>query len=119
MSSEAPSQNGHGFPSGVQGQALRVYARRVVETAAAHDCKCVVSDLRRAEVSFTTMEMMDALEILAVEGVDRGWERALIAAEPFGECRFFETIARNRGYSVPVFTDVVEARRWLGDGRER
>lgn len=73
-------------------------------------------DVREVESELSTIEIHDVPTLFAIEGLSAPSRGAYIIPES-GEIRedlrFFETVCRNRGWDVRLFTDPEEAVAWL------
>ena len=101
------------FTGTLDSKSAQVFAEAVADTASKHDCKCLLNDLRQAELDMSTVEIYHIPGMLDTTGIDLSWKRAIVAAGDLKDYRFFETVARNRGYRVRVFTDQDQAMYWL------
>ncbi len=82
--------------------------------ACSQHCLCkVLVDARELEISMETMDLFRSGSDLA--GIAEPGFRAAMVTRPELIDRFFEDVAANRGACVCVFTDVGEARAWLGE----
>jgi hypothetical protein len=103
------------------------YARAIIEQLSAHHCLRLLNDMRKASVRVSIVDIYDLPawieEVLKEAGVSRTCKRALIVARDFQDYKFFETVSRNHGHLLEVFTDAnatgifrnrSEARAWLG-----
>jgi hypothetical protein len=94
-------------------KSFREYAAEMAKTASKHDCKCLINDMREAEIKWSTVDLYNLPNLLDSEGITRSWKRAILFTEISENARFFETAARNKGYRVKIFTDRDEAMGWL------
>jgi hypothetical protein len=103
------------------------YAREIIKQLSAHNCLRFLNDMRQASVQLSTLDIYDLPawieEAVQEAGVSRACKRALVVASDFNEYKFFETVSRNHGHLVEVFTDSdttgifrngAEACEWLG-----
>lgn len=104
---------------------LRVhrYAREIIAQLSAHHCLRLLNDMRKASVKIPTVDIYDLPAWIEDAGMDRRCKRALLVARDFRDYEFFETVARNHGHLVEVFTnatttgifrDRAAAYEWLG-----
>jgi len=101
------------FIGSIDHEKLEEYALEVAEAAKEHGCRRILNDLRKAEVRFSTTEIIEIPGFLETTGIDRSWKRAVVVSQSLEDYRFYETTALNRGYTVKIFTDLTEARDWL------
>jgi hypothetical protein len=84
---------------------------RVVSTSG---CKRILDDLRGAELTLSMEALYFAPRLVPEAGVPPASKSAIVVAEQdWSAYSFLETVARNLGQTVRVFTDPDEARRWL------
>jgi len=99
-------------------EAVDEYAAAVSAESARHTCKLFMNDMRNAKLAFSATEIYRLPGILDAAGFDRTWKRAVVALDYLPDYRFFETVARNRGYQVRIFQNVDEAIDWLTKGKQ-
>jgi hypothetical protein len=92
---------------------VQPYAEEIMSIASKHTCKLFMSDIRKAQIDFSIVDIYYLPGVLDAAGLDRSWRRAIVASKQVKELCFFETVAQNRGYSVKVFADLDEAMKWL------
>jgi hypothetical protein len=86
----------------------------VNEACRQYECTRVLIDARSLEGDVSICDQLGIAEYMA-GSIDRKLTLALVARrEQVPNDKFFETALVNRGMSVRVFTDVEEAREWLG-----
>jgi hypothetical protein len=103
------------------------YAREITRQLRVHNCLRLLNDMRRAMIKLSTMEIYDLPawieERLEEAGVSRSCKRALLVSRDFNDYLFFETVTRNHGQLLEVFTDskttgifrdMSKADEWLG-----
>jgi hypothetical protein len=103
------------------------YAQEIIEQLSAHNCLRFLNDMRQASIQLSTLDIYDLpawIEgVMQEAGVSRACKRALVVASDFNEYKFFETVSRNHGHLVEVFTDSdatgifrdeTKACEWLG-----
>lgn len=103
------------------------YSREIIEQLSAHNCLRVLNDMRRASPKLSTVDIYELpawIEEEAEEaGIHRSCKRALLVSRDFKDYEFFETVSRNHGHLLEVFTDsnttgifrdTASAREWLG-----
>ena len=77
-----------------------------------YECRCILSDLRKATITTSTTSVYKMPEAAAEAGVGQGIKRALLVSD-LGDFRFLETVFVNRGNTVKLFLDIDEARSCL------
>ncbi len=99
------------------------YVREIIEQLNAHNCLRLLNDMRRASVRLSTIDIYELPAWVEEAGMKRFCKRALLVAQSFDDYRFYETVARNHGHLVAVFSDsnktgifrdMAAAREWLG-----
>jgi len=88
-------------------------ARDAVTLGSRHNCKALLIDFREAVIVEGTLGIYNFANSLPGLGVSRDTRIASIVAENDPDHRFYETVARNRGYDVKYFTDPKLAESWL------
>ena len=80
-----------------------------------HDCKRIQLDHTLLDDSaLSTMEIFDLPKIYDSLGISRAVKMALVVTPIMKtKLRFYETVCRNNGYSVMLFTDRESALQWL------
>ena len=80
-----------------------------------HDCKRILLDHSLLDDSaLSTMETFDLPKIYDSLGISRAVKMALVVTPIMKtKLRFYETVCRNNGYSVLLFTDRESALQWL------
>jgi hypothetical protein len=90
------------------------YLDKILQFAKMHKCKRFLNDLRNAKINFTMAELYEASKLVITEEFDRSWVRAiLVKEENLDKANFYETVLRNKGVKVKVFTNIYKAKRWL------
>ena len=101
----------------VRGQFSRarftqVLQRVIEETTAPRNPRALI-DGRDVPLSLSTITRYE-ISVQVADSIGRGIRLALLLLEVVD--RFAETVARNRGATVRVFTDEAAALQWLGRG---
>lgn len=89
------------------------YGMAVLEACLEHQCTRVLCDERDLEYRLSTIDTFQLAEA-AVQAAPK-LVRIAIATGPdnLEDASFYETVAKNRGLSVKVFQELVEARDWV------
>jgi hypothetical protein len=99
------------------------YAKAILRQLSAHDCLRVLNDMREASIKLSTVDIYDLPAWIEEIGLNRSCKRALLVSRDFNDYKFFETVSRNHGHLLEVFTDsnrsgifrdIAKAREWLG-----
>jgi hypothetical protein len=84
---------------------------RVISTSG---CERILEDLRGAELMLSMVDLYFASQMPSEVGIPPAIKSAIVVAEEDRrKYSFLETVARNRGRIVGVFSDPDEASRWL------
>jgi hypothetical protein len=94
-------------------ESSRAYVTAVSEMIAERRATCFLSDLRDAEVSFSTAQIYDLPETLEALGFHHGIRRAILVRQRTPDLSFLETTAMNRGYQIRIFDRPEAATDWL------
>lgn len=92
---------------------LKKMALKVAELVAQHDCTLILNDLREAKITENTLNIYKMPTAAKNSGIRRQYRRALVVHEPSGDFQFIETVFRNRGNLVKLFTEFDAAVHWL------
>ena len=85
-------------------------------------CKSILIDAREASLPLSIMQIWQIPRILAKlaqqtsryhDGSFYNTRRAVVVSEDNDSWRFFETVTRNLGHAVKIFTDLAAAVAWL------
>ena len=78
-----------------------------------HKCTRFLNDYRHAYVDLSTLDVFGLPKLIESMGTDPRSRHAIVVKGMTPMIRFFETVTRNRGENVRVFTDMDQARAWL------
>lgn len=92
---------------------LEQFAKEYVTSAKRHDCLRILTDMTKADVKLSTMEIYEIPDLVRRLGMDIACRRAFVVAADLADYSFFENISRNRSHDVAVFQDTAEAKQWL------
>ena len=98
-------------------ETLKEYSIEVAKTASKHDFRYFLNDLRKADVDFSSIEIINIPGIFHAAGLDISLRRAIVLSTRLNNYRLFETVANTRGFNVKVFTDLNKAMKWLKNKR--
>ncbi len=88
-----------------------------IEEAKAHDIKCLLFDLREADLSNYYSYIVQHAETAAQAGLNPDYSIAVVGSRDRADVlAFVEMVARNRGWRARKFHDPDEARQWLRAG---
>ena len=83
------------------------------ELTVKHDCKLFLNDMRQAWFELSITDVFGLPQLMEALGTDPSSRHAIVVTGESQTTRFFETVAKNRGRFVKVFTDMDQARAWL------
>jgi len=89
------------------------YIKTIAIKAKKHNCKCLLNDLRKANIDFSIAELYELPEIVITKEFDRTWARAIVTKVNSEKLNFFETTAYNQGLTVKFFNNINKALKWL------
>ena len=102
------------------------YSRAIIKQLSAHNCLRLLNDMCKTSLELSTVDIYELPAWIEEEaekaGIHRSCKRALLVARDFDDYKFFETVSRNHGHLLEVFTDsnttgifrdVAKARQWL------
>jgi hypothetical protein len=104
-------------------QTAKEFGEAVVEQTAAHNCRRLLNDLRKAKVKLSTLEIYDLPALIEKVGLDRRCKRALVVSRDFEDYIFFRNVSSHSGHIVEIFGDSDKfsifrtpdrAKKWLG-----
>jgi hypothetical protein len=84
-----------------------------VRLAHKNNTSLFLTDLRQAEVMGPAVDIYELPGQLCSKLTGRGYKHALISRQVSEPLRFFETVARNRGCRVRIFSGEAKAMKWL------
>lgn len=93
--------------------AVEMFVGHVVSQARIHDCQCVLSDLRNAELELSQSDISDIPALMGRMGFRRPWRGALVVSDDAEEFQFLEPVAQARGFMLKVFDDFERAVAWI------
>jgi len=103
-------------------ETAEAYAVDIVKVLREHNCLRFLNDMRKASLRLSTMELYELPIFIEEIGFDRLCRRAAVVSQDFEDYRFFETVSRNHGHLVEIFSDsnkfsffrdVEKAKEWL------
>jgi len=86
---------------------------KTLALAGIYETRNLLIDLRQAQVPvnpFAVLSLPPALEYI---GLTRLYRIALVVDYRENDYSFYETVFRNRGFALQIFTDYEEARNWF------
>ena len=88
-------------------------AADVVKFTDRYNCKRILNDMRRANLTETTLDIYNMPKSASQAGIGNRLKRALVVSERSPSFYFLETVFINQGHIVKLFTDIDEALHWL------
>ena len=97
------------------GETVSAMARDILDACVENRCTKVLVDVRALKGWLSTIEAYDVPSTDFPDLRGRGLQKAAIVdrERPGETYRFFETVARNRGFNVRIFEDTDRAVEWL------
>jgi hypothetical protein len=97
-------------------EAIHFY-REMFREVQENSCERILIDHSRSLLNITVSEMYSIPDIWKEMGGSRRLKYALIAPSnsSLSNFRFLETVARNRGYNLLIFSDRQKSMEWLQD----
>ena len=92
---------------------LKDLAADVAKSIAQYGCNRILNDMRQAKLTKRTIDIYNMPKTAKSSGVDFYCKRALVVSEQSSDFHFLETVFRNQGHNVKMFTDNEEAINWL------
>jgi hypothetical protein len=84
-------------------------ARLSAESGSLH----ILNDMSGATIDVSILEIYSNPQQMDDAGISRSTRRALVVPPNFEHAHFLETVTRNRGHNLRVFTSRDEALAWL------
>lgn len=84
---------------------VQQYAQEIIRQLSAHKCLRLLNDMRQTSIRLSTVDLYELPAWIEEAGVDRSCRRALVVARDFSDYRFYETVSRNHGHLLEVFSD--------------
>lgn len=82
--------------------------------ATQNQCTCMLSDLRKATIVASTVEIYEMVKTLRQRQIKTSFRRAIVITRDTEDYTFWETISHNKGFAgVRVFEDYAEAKAWV------
>ena len=78
-----------------------------------HKCTRFLNDYRTAYIDLSTLDVFGLPKLIESMGTDPTSRHAIVVKGMSPILRFFETVTRNRGENVRIFTGMDQARAWL------
>lgn len=92
--------------------AVSKVAHAIAKAIDENHCKRILNDMRDTKINLETVSIYNTPKIIQEVGYTTA-RRALVYSGDSNDFNFFETVSKNQGQNVRVFTDVKEARQWL------
>ena len=92
----------------------KAFAGELAKHATENNCCILLNDLREAIIDMSTFELYSMPMIVANEGMNRKWKRAILCSDDqVKSLSYYETVAKDKGWNVKIFSDNSEAEAWL------
>jgi len=97
----------------IDAQMLSMATSKLVEEIFRCNCDRLLMDHREAKVNISVSEIFNRPTIASKLGIPHSSRIAIIYSAREPDYRFVETVGRNRGFDVQVFSDIDEGIKWL------
>jgi hypothetical protein len=94
-------------------ERLKHIAPEVAKLSEESGCQCILNDMSGATIDVSLVDAYSNPQQMDNAGIRRSTQRALVVPPDFEQAEFLETVTRNRGHNLKVFTDRKEALAWL------
>lgn len=94
-------------------EAGKTLAQKILKIAAGHECKKVLCNYSNMKLTATPVDLYNNADHLDKWGVPHDFWIAVIYSEDEKAYKFWEIVAKNRGYLGRVFKDKNKALKWL------
>ena len=92
---------------------LKDLAAEVTKFTKQYSCNRILNDMRQAQLTKGTIDIYNMPKTARSSGIDTYCKRALVVSEQSSDFHFLETVFRNQGHNVKLFTDIDAAMSWL------
>ncbi len=94
-------------------ERLKAIAPEVARLSEKSDCQRILNDMSSATIDVSLADIYSSPQQMDNSGINRNTRRALVVPPDFDQGAFLETVTRNRGHNLRVFSDRVSALEWL------
>ena len=94
-------------------ERLKRIAPEVAQLSEESGCLNILNDMSNATIDVSLSGVYSSPQEMDNSGKSRTTRRALVVPPSFDQASFLETVTRNRGHDLKVFTDRKEALDWL------
>lgn len=94
-------------------ERLKQLAPQVARLSEESGCKRILNDMSGATIEVSLSDVYSSPQEMDNSGISRATRRALVIPPHFDEAEFLETVTRNRGHNLKVFSDRHSALEWL------
>ena len=94
-------------------ERLKRLAPEVARLSEESGCQCILNDMSGATIEVSLTDVYSSPQQMDNSGISRSTRRALVIPPNFDQASFLETVTRNRGHNLKVFTDRQRALEWL------
>ena len=102
------------FEGLLNSETVKEYIQEITKVAIKHNCKRMISDLRRASIDASITDLYFVPKLVVNDKFNLSWKRAIVLKiEDLDKMSFYELASRNRGISLKVFTEMDAAMEWL------
>lgn len=94
-------------------ELIKEVAPEVAAMSEETGCLRILNDMSKATIEMSMMDVFSSPRVMDESKLSRTTKRVLVVPSDFSDAHFLETVTRNRGHDLMVFTDIDEARKWL------
>ncbi len=94
-------------------ERLKEIAPEVAKLSEQSHCQRILNDMSSATIDVSLAEIYSSPQQMDRSGINRMSRRALVVPPDFEQAAFLETVTRNRGHNLRVFSVREEALNWL------
>ncbi len=94
-------------------ERLKKIAPEVAKLSEQSGCLNILNDMSGATIDISLTEIYTNPQEMDHSGIRRTTRRALVIPADFDPAAFLETVTRNRGHNLKVFSDRESALEWL------
>lgn len=90
------------------------YGASIIEQALIHQSKRILVDERELIYAISTFDLYETAKAMAENATQVVKAALVVNPAQVKDASFWETVAVNRGLDVHLFTDIDDAKKWLG-----
>ena len=94
---------------------IKKMAEELEKIVEARDCLKFLNDCRESIVPESIIDLFEIPKLVGEAGLNANCRCAIVVKDIRDQWEFLETISRNRGQQIRIFTDIDEADAWLNE----